>query len=160
MPAAADPRRAFDGFQVIRDQDLDCAGTARKINRNRRQAARRGCGVNAALRHPRPGSRLPVDFDHINRVALRSLPALLGRWLPGGRREGREYCALNPTRHDRHLGSFRVNLHTGQWADFATGDRGGDVISLAAYLSHLSQIEAAEKLADMLGISMEARYGR
>ena len=59
-----------------------------------------------------------------------------------------------------HLGSFRVNLHTGQWADFATGDRGGDVISLAAYLSHLSQIEAAEKLAEMLGIGIEACHGR
>ena len=158
MPAAAVPRRAFDGFQVIRDQDLDCAGTARKINRNRRQAARRGCGVNAALRHPRSGSRLPVDFDHINRVALRSLPALLGRWLPGGHREGGEYVALNPTRHDRRLGSFRINLRTGRWADFATGDKGGDPISLAAYLAHLTQLEAAQKLADML--SVEMRHGR
>jgi hypothetical protein len=108
----------------------------------------------------RSGGRPSVNFDHINRIALCSLPALLSRWLPGGRREGREYVALNPIRHDRHRGSFRINLNTGRWADFATGDRGGDVISLAAYLSHLSQIEAAERLADMLGISMEARYGR
>ena len=101
-----------------------------------------------------------IDFDHINRLALRSLLVILVRWLPTGRREGREYVALNPTRHDRHLGSFRINLNTGRWADFATGDRGGDVISLAAYLSRLTQTEAAERLADMLGISMEARYGR
>jgi hypothetical protein len=131
-----------------------------EVNSNLGKAARRGRAMDAAIRHRRPGSRLPVDFDHINRFALRSLPALLARWLPGGRREGREYIALNPTRHDRHLGSFRVNLHTGQWADFATGDRGGDVISLAAYLSQLSQIEAAEKLTDMLGIGMEAHYRR
>jgi hypothetical protein len=89
------------------------------------------------------------------------LPVILGRWLPRGRRQGLEYIALNPTRLDRRLGSFRINLHTGRWADFATGDRGGDVISLAAYLFGLSQIEAASKLADMLCINMEgADYGR
>ena len=68
--------------------------------------------------------------------------------------------ALNPTRHDRHLGSFRINMRTGRWADFATGDRGGDVVSLAAYLSHLKQSEAAEKLADGIGIGMKAGHGR
>jgi hypothetical protein len=106
----------------------------------------------------RHASRRRVNFDRINRAALAVLPTLLSRWLPGGRREGCEYVALNPTRHDRRLGSFRINLFTSRWADFATSDRGGDVISLAAYLSHLTQIEAAEKLADMLG--MGGRYGR
>jgi hypothetical protein len=104
--------------------------------------------------------RLRLHFDCINRWALAVLPALLERWLPGGRREGWEYVALNPTRPDRHLGSFRINMRTGRWADFATGDRGGDVVSLAAYLSHLKQSEAAEKLAGMLGISVEAGHGR
>jgi DNA primase len=104
--------------------------------------------------------RPPINFHHINRLALRSLPVILGRWLPRGCREGLEYVALNPTRNDRRLGSFRINLRTGRWADFATGDRGGDVISLAAYLSRLTQTEAAEQLADMLGIDLDARYGR
>ena len=48
--------------------------------------------------------------------------------------------------------SFSVNMRTGRWADFATGDRGGDVVSLAAYLHGLRQGEAARKLADMLGL--------
>ena len=104
--------------------------------------------------------RLRVDFDRINRCVLAELQALLERLLPGGRREGREYVALNPTRHDRHLGSFRINMRTGRWADFATGDRGGDIVSLAAYLSHLRQSDAADKLAGMLGLATEARYGR
>jgi len=104
--------------------------------------------------------RLRLDFDCINRCALAALPTLLERWLPGGRREGWEYIALNPTRRDRHLGSFRINLQTGRWADFATGDSGGDVVSLAAYLSRLKQSEAAEKLARMLGVAREPRYGR
>ena len=40
-------------------------------------------------------------------------------------------------RSDRRPGSFSVNTRTGRWADFATGDRGGDVVSLAAYLHGL-----------------------
>ena len=45
---------------------------------------------------------------------------------------GHEWVAKNPTRADRHAGSFSVNLRSGKWADFATGDKGGDVVALAA----------------------------
>jgi DNA primase len=93
------------------------------------------------------------DFPRVNAAALSALPALLDRWLPGGRRQGAEYVARNPTRTDRRPGSFTINTRTGRWADFATGDRGGDVVSLAAYLHGLRQAEAARKLADMLGMA-------
>jgi hypothetical protein len=94
-----------------------------------------------------------VDFARINRAALARLPNLLARWLPGGRIEGAEYVALNPRRADHRPGSFKVNLTTGQWADFAVdGARGRDVVSLAAYLASIGQVEAAERLAAMLGI--------
>ena len=92
------------------------------------------------------------DFTAINKAALRVLPALVARWLPDGRQQGREWVARNPRRVDRHPGSFRVNLRTGRWADFALADvRGGDPVSLAAYLSGQSQSDAARALADMLG---------
>jgi hypothetical protein len=93
-----------------------------------------------------------INFERINRAAMAVLPSLLARWLPSGRVHGHEYIALNPKRADRQLGSFSINLHSGKWADFATGDRGGDPISLAAYLGDLGQIEAAKRLAAMLGI--------
>lgn len=93
-----------------------------------------------------------LDFDLINRAALAALPALLARWLPGGRREGHEYVAVNPRRADRRPGSFRINMNSGKWADFATDDRGGDVVSLAAYLGGISQVDAARALAEMLGV--------
>ncbi len=96
---------------------------------------------------------MQLDFQAINRAALASLPALLRRWLPDGRLVGREYTARNPRRADRRLGSFRINVNSGRWADFATGDAGGDVVSLAAYLSGTGQAEAARALADMLGLS-------
>ncbi len=97
-------------------------------------------------------NRQRLDFEAINRAALSGLPALVRRWLPDGRLLGREYTARNPTRADRRRGSFRVNVNTGKWADFATDDAGGDVVSLAAYLSGTGQAEAARALADMLGV--------
>ena len=93
-----------------------------------------------------------IDFSGINRAALAALPSLLHRWLPDGRVVGHEYEARNPTRSDRRPGSFRVNVTTGKWADFATGDKGGDVVSLAAYLAGTGQLEAARNLAEMLGV--------
>jgi hypothetical protein len=96
-----------------------------------------------------------VDFQAINIAANRALPLILMRWLPDGRRQGREFVAKNPTRADGHAGSFSINLITGKWSDFATGDRGGDPMSLAAYLFGLSQIDAARRVADMLGIRKE-----
>jgi|TARA_B100000315_G_scaffold233522_1_gene246715 hypothetical protein len=88
----------------------------------------------------------------VNTAALSSLPFLLSRWLPDGRREGMEWVAKNPRRADRRLGSFKVNMRNGRWADFATGDSGGDVVSLAAYLAGAGQVEAARELAAMLGV--------
>ena len=102
---------------------------------------------------PRDGERRRPDFVAINRAALRDLPSLLSRWLPDGKVSGHEYEARNPRRHDRHAGSFRVNTRTGKWADFASGDRGGDPVSLLAFLQGLSQAEAARRLARIVGVN-------
>jgi len=100
----------------------------------------------------------PIDFDAINRAALAAFPAVLARILPGGKRVGVEVLALNPRRADRRLGSFKVNRYNGRWADFATGDRGGDPISLVAYLADVSQGDAARRLALMLRIDAGGRH--
>ncbi len=96
--------------------------------------------------------RRPIDFAGINAAALARLPDLLSRWLPDGHVKGHEFIALNPRRADRRPGSFKINLINGKWSDFATGDRGGDPVSLAAYLGGISQAEAARELAVMLGL--------
>jgi hypothetical protein len=72
-----------------------------------------------------------IDFGSINRRAVPMLSALCQRWLPGGKFVGREYVVRNPRRNDRRPGSFSVNVRTGRWGDFATGDKGGDAISLS-----------------------------
>ena len=91
-----------------------------------------------------------IDFDGVNRVALTYLPSLLRTWLPDGTRRGQEWVARNPRRADRRPGSFSVNLTNGKWADFATGDAGGDVVSLAAYLFDTGQADAARTLAQLV----------
>lgn len=95
-----------------------------------------------------------MDFSTINAAALGRADALLEFWLPGGHFGGDEYTACNPTREDRNPGSFKVNRRTFKWADFATGDKGGDAVSLVAYLRGLSQGEAARRLAEELGLGL------
>ena len=100
-----------------------------------------------------------IDFDLINRAALANFPAVLARLLPDGRAIGTEWVARNPRRDDRRAGSFKVNLRSGRWSDFATGDRGGDPVSLVAYVEGVRQLQAARLLGEMLGIS-EVANGR
>jgi hypothetical protein len=95
---------------------------------------------------------MTVQFSAINQAALQSWESTLREWLPSGKREGVEWVALNPTRADNKPGSFRINTRSGQWADFATNDKGGDPISLYAYLHGMSQVEAAKQLGDRFGI--------
>lgn len=94
-----------------------------------------------------------IDFERVNRRALANAAAVVRALLPEGRLEGHEYVARNPLRPDRRLGSFKVNITNGRWADFATGDGGGDFVSLAAFVSGLPQREAAIRLAQSMGVS-------
>lgn len=87
-------------------------------------------------------------FERLNATLLPQLPTLVKQWLPSGRAAGAEWTALNPRRHDRRSGSFRVNLRSGRWADFATGEGGGDPVSLYAYLFTNGRQGAAARALD------------
>ena len=93
------------------------------------------------------------DYKALAASALASIDRVVGRWLPDGKRDGAEYVARNPTRNDQQKGSFSVNLASGVWADFATGDKGGDLISLVAYIEGTKNGPAADMLADFLGLA-------
>ena len=95
-----------------------------------------------------------LDFNYIESKALPQLRNFLEQWLPGGDIIGHDYCPLNPTRKDEHKGSFRINLKTAQWHDFATGDKGNGLISLYAYLNKLSGFDSAKEIAKLLDISI------
>ncbi len=95
----------------------------------------------------------PLDFEAINRAALYRLPEVLARLLPSGRIIGPEWHAgsLRGEPGD----SLRVRVRgerAGRWADFATGEKGGDPISLAAAIAGTRQVEGARRLARMLGL--------
>jgi hypothetical protein len=95
---------------------------------------------------------LQISTTAIRDKSLALADQLVCGWLPQGRRVGNEWVARNPTRADRHPGSFKVNLRNGCWADFATGDAGGDLISLRAYLDGIRHGEAARRIASELGL--------
>jgi hypothetical protein len=94
-----------------------------------------------------------IAFRRIAEASLAAADTLVPRWLPEGRREGAEWIATNPTRADKRRGSFKVNLRTGRWSDFAVDASGGDLTSLAAYLFHLKQGQAAVRIAEAVGIN-------
>jgi putative DNA primase/helicase len=93
------------------------------------------------------GIDLKKKFDACNGCLMSSPLSHLKHGLPSGKIEGEEFVALNPTRPDYNAGSFRINIKTGRWADFATHDRGGDLISLYAYLNNCSQLKALQSLS-------------
>lgn len=99
------------------------------------------------------GTQVP-DFAAVARAALARADALVARWLPGGRREGDEWtCGSLRGEPGR---SCRVNVRTGKWADFATGEAGGDLVALRAAIDRTTQAEAARALAGELWLGAAA----
>lgn len=97
----------------------------------------------------------PENIKMIAARALSGIDSILAHWLPNGKREGDEYKPLNPKRSDNSTGSFSINTRSGQWADFASGDKGADLVSLVAYLEDLTQSEAAKRVANFLNLRIE-----
>jgi len=82
-------------------------------------------------------------YERAKSIALAQVQA----WLPGGYVEGGQWVVKNPTRHDRRAGSFKINLTTGAWNDYADDDAvGSDAISLYGYLNGLSNYDAANEI--------------
>lgn len=115
-------------------------------------------GMRRPVRQPAPQKNKAAThhqsdiFKRVNAAAAGQIRQLAEGWLGKTRLSGDNLLALNPTRADRHIGSFSINIRTGVWADFATGDAGGDIVSFYAYLHNLTQIEAARELAKKMGV--------
>jgi len=96
-----------------------------------------------------------IDFDEINAKLMGNIEAHCHEWLPGGKVKGGSYRIGGI---DGSLGSsMSINLRTGQWYDHATEDKGGDLISLYAATSNLTQVEAASELQDTVNIVRMAK---
>lgn len=95
-----------------------------------------------------------IQWSRIAEAALNRADSLIQQWLPGGKKTGKEWFAVNPMRADSHAGSFAVCMTTGRWGDFAVDDvKGGDLISLYAYLfTSEDLVQAAKDLSVELNI--------
>jgi len=93
-----------------------------------------------------------IDFDAVNAAALRNGRSFVQDLIPGGKFRGLQYVVRNPKRDDQNPGSFSINYRSGVWKDFATGEGGGDFISLFAFVRGYSQSDAARELAQRFGV--------
>ncbi|WP_304350003.1 VapE domain-containing protein [Comamonas testosteroni] len=98
----------------------------------------------------------PIQFGPLREALLADAENLVPRWLPGGQFDGHEYRCADLSGGHGH--SCSVNVKTGKWADFATGDQGNDLIGLYAAIHDLSNAKAAiqvareEKLESVAGL--------
>lgn len=97
-----------------------------------------------------------LDFELVKQRALDRAEEVCSHWAPDGKRNGHEWVALNPTRSDKTARSFSVNLVTGLWSDFATDDKGGDLVALVAYIDRVSQGDACKRLSEFLGVNLDS----
>jgi hypothetical protein len=97
-----------------------------------------------------------ASFEDVKAATLKSLDFIVPRLLHGGKKVGDEWVIRNPTRKDAKPGSFKVNMKSGIWKDFATGESGGDIIDLYVYINGGSNIQAKDALADMLGVQPDS----
>lgn len=87
-----------------------------------------------------------LNFAGLAGELLARSDALCREWFPAGKRRGSEFVIgdLNGSAGD----SLSINLKTGVWADFATGETGGDLIALYAAMHRIDQGEAYKQLTN------------
>jgi phage/plasmid primase-like uncharacterized protein len=90
-----------------------------------------------------------ADFALIKQKYRENPIAVLQQLVGQGKIEGSDYVALNPRRKDSKLGSFRIDINTGRFHDFATGDKGGSIIDLAVFVYNCGIVEAARHLESL-----------
>ena len=92
----------------------------------------------------------PIRFEALAAALLDMASTLLPQWLPDGVQRGHEYVC--GSLQGGKGNSTSLNLTNGRWADFATGEQGGDLLSLYAAANGLSMGKAALQVARELGL--------
>lgn len=87
-----------------------------------------------------------MNFTSVASRLLANAQSLLSEWFPEGTLSGHEFRVGDL---QGSLGkSLSVNIMTGAWSDFATGQAGGDLISLYAAIYSIKQSEAVKRLTN------------
>lgn len=118
--------------------------------------------ARAAAGSPQGSRSAPMDrraemareLADIKALLQARILALAQTLAPDGKRAGIYWIARNPTRNDRHAGSFwiKVSGAPGVWRDEATGDK-GDVLKLIQYITGLDFVRALDWARDWLGLA-------
>ncbi len=91
-----------------------------------------------------------IGIGRIAAAALNQSRTLLPAWLPDGRWDGVEWRCGDLS--GGKGSSFGANSKTGKWSDFASGESGGDLVSLYAAIHGLRQGDAAREVAEQIGM--------
>lgn len=106
----------------------------------------------------------PIKFKDLADALLDRIEALVPAWLPGGARNGHEYVC--GSLQGGKGSSCSVNMTSGKWADFASDEKGGDLVSLYAAAHGLGMGKAAlavardEGLEDVAGVQRDGAHQR
>ena len=96
----------------------------------------------------------PIQFTALADALLPDADRLVPLWLPGGQQRGHEYVCGSLS-GDKGT-SCSVNLTNGRWADFASDEQGGDLLSLYAAIHGLTMTRAALQVARENGLESVA----
>ncbi|MDR3411597.1 MAG: VapE family protein [Formivibrio sp.] len=96
---------------------------------------------------------MSIDFKAVATAALTQVERFVEEWAPGGMKQGSNWVTKNPVRNENNP-SFSISLESGAWIDFASGDAGGDLVSLYSYIFGCNNGEAAHKLAALIGYAI------
>ena len=91
-----------------------------------------------------------LPFDQIRADTLAIAEQLLREWFPVGKVVGREFKVGNLRGEPGE--SLGINLITGRWKDFDTGEKGYDLIGLYAAYSRIDRAKATHELGRKLGV--------
>lgn len=110
------------------------------------------------------GNLPPIKFADLAAALLSRSEQLLPAWLTGGKRNGHEWVCGSLAGEEGS--SLSINIHSGMWSDFATGEKGGDLVSLYAAIHGLTMGKAAlsvardEGLEDVAGVQRSDAHQR
>jgi len=85
-----------------------------------------------------------IDFVGLAQRLLSQSRTLLPQWFPAGKIRGHEFVVGDLAGAEGE--SLSININTGMWGDFSSGEKGGDLISLYAAMEGITQGEAARRL--------------
>ena len=98
-----------------------------------------------------------MDFESLGRTLLNNCVSYLTEWFPEGKLTGKEYVCGNLSGATGK--SLKINIDSGKWADFASGEKGGDLVSLFAAKHGISQGDAFKKLGGDLPVPSNGGNG-